>query len=142
MPLPRSRLEATAYLPGKAFNQMSADWQRDFAALRPKPGEVFDTEQKEMLKGWYLVVPSAIASQLAAAQEGKTIRIEPVTSPTGTLVISADSLTDSRDGENYGHLRSLLAQCPFAEIPDSAWPVPQIMGTVTGTVDSVVKKIL
>lgn len=138
MPLPRSRTEATLYLTGKSYNQLSADWQQDFTTLRPKKGEVFDSEQAAMLKGWYLVVPAAIISQLVAAQLGKTIRIEPIMSPIGTLVISADSLTDMRDGESFSHLRSLLTQCPFAEIPDSAWPVPQILGGISNTVQKII----
>lgn len=121
MALPRTRAEAERDLPGKAFTELEPAWKNDMAAVRPLPGQAFTKEQRSLLKGFYLVIPENRLQQLRDAQQGATIRLEPI-NLNGTWLIPADCLTAIRDGDVFGRLAGFLTSLKFVLVSDSDWP--------------------
>lgn len=125
MPLPRTRLEVEGHLPDKAFQDLDPAWKNDMGSVRPLPGQGFTEEQRSLLKGFYLIVPETKLQQLKDAQQGSSIRLEPV-NLNGVWLLPADCQTDLRPGDTYGKLAGLLTSLKYVLAPDSAWPKPTI----------------
>lgn len=103
-----------AILEGKSINELS-DIEKNYIRQRIIPKQEFSTEQKLLLKDWWLVVPDAVIPEIEGLNTGD-IRLSMRQTKSGEFVIPVDPLTNYDPGTPYERYRDLLQNLEFKKL--------------------------